>query len=488
MTSLGLDFPAKSNLKVEIVRRSTASVLACLNFYVKSIIDFRQYSRQNNTMLIDLVNIRNCMFNLEIIFSNPVSNMEEPMTAKIYLDNSATTPISEEVFEAALPFLRDSFGNPGSIHSLGQQSKAAVEKARKQVASLIGAKPNEIYFTPSGTYSNNVSILGRARFVEENELGKHLITSSIEHSSALSPAKQLELRGWKVDVLNVNSEGFVDLQQLQELITEETSIISIMWANNEVGTIQPIEKIAQIATKHRIFFHTDAVQAAGKIKIDTSRIAVDSLSITGHKLHAPKGVGVLYVREGVEISPIIFGGGQERGLGPGTESVANIVGLGAAAEHAELNYASNYEHLRAVQKIFSDKFSALPFVTLTGALDPESRIPGHLSVIVRGSIGEELVAAANSAGIYISSVSACSSGHPSHVLKELGYSQEQAGGSVRISASALNSYEECQLAAEILARVFSGQSNIEQSSNSAAEQFDRNIYKFDLQRKYSAAI
>lgn len=378
--------------------------------------------------------------------------------SKIYLDNSATTPVSEEVFEAALPYLRDAFGNPGSIHTLGQQSRQAIDKARKQVADLIGAKPHEIYFTPSGTYSNNASILGRARYVEESGFGRHIITSSIEHSSALGPAKHLAARGWKVDILEVDAEGFVNVDQIISLITEETSIISIMWANNEVGTIQPIEAIAKVAKERSIFFHTDAVQAAGKLKIDVARTEVDTLSITGHKLHSPKGIGALYVREGVELLPIVFGGGQEKGLFPGTESVANVVALGAAAEAALLEYEANYEHLRSIQKVFVEKFSELPNVTLTGALDPEKRIPGHVSVIVADAIGEEVVNAASDAGVCISSVSACSSGHPSHVLKQLGYSHEQGIGSARISASSLNSYEECQYAADILAEIFAGNS------------------------------
>ncbi len=409
---------------------------------------------------------------------------------QIYLDNSATTPVSEEVFEAALPYLKDAFGNPGSIHSLGQQSRQAVNFARKQVAELIGAKPHEIYFTPSGTYSNNASILGRARFVEENGLGRHLITSGIEHSSALGPAKHLQSRGWKVDVLDVDAEGFIDFDQLLQLVTEETSIISIMWANNEVGTIQPVERIAKLAKERGIFFHTDAVQAAGKLKIDVSRIAVDALSITGHKLHAPKGIGALYVREGVEILPFVFGGGQEKGLFPGTESVANIVALGQAAEEASREYESNYEHLRSIQKVFVERFSALPNVTLTGPLDPEKRIPGHVSVIVHDRVGEDIVNAASEIGICISSVSACSSGHPSHVLKHLGYSQEQGFGSARISASGLNSYEECQYAAEILADIFAGKSVKSDSAHSSkvlgfpSQSHESNVARLDRHRSF----
>ncbi len=373
------------------------------------------------------------------------------MKPNIYLDNSATTPVRAQVF--AIPS-KPSFGNPSSIHHIGRNSKAAIEIARQKVADLFGVKAKEIYFTPSATYSNNVALLGRARFVEQNGLGKHIITTGIEHSSALAPVRYLETQGWKVTILDVDSEGFVDERELAKAITSETSIISIMWANNEVGTLQPIERLAQIAKAHNVFFHTDAVQAAGKVKIDLNEVSADTLSITGHKLHAPKGIGALFIREGVEILPIIFGGGQEGGLFPGTEGVSEIVALGEAAELAHSDLDANQEHLRRLQKILSDKLAALSNVNLTGALDPTKRIPGHVSVVVRGAVGEEIVEAADERGIAISSISACSGRHPSHVLKHMGYTHEEGLGSARITASVLNSVEECEVAAAILSEIF----------------------------------
>lgn len=379
------------------------------------------------------------------------------MNRNIYLDNSATTPVRPPIY--AVPS-KSCFGNPSSIHHIGRQSKAAIEIARQKVANLVGAKPHEIYFTPSATYSNNVALLGRARFVEQNGLGRHIITTGIEHSSALGPVKYLESQGWRLTILDVDSEGFVDPRDLEKAITPETSIISIMWANNEVGTVQQIDKLAKIARSHGIFFHTDAVQAAGKIKIDLSTIPADTLSITGHKLHAPKGIGVLYIRERVQILPIIFGGGQEGGLFPGTEGVAEIVALGEAAELASVHLEENQIHLRKLQKILTDKFAALPNVNLTGPLEPRKRIPGHVSVVVRGAIGEQIVEAADERGISISSVSACSGRHPSYVLKQMGYTHDEGLGSARITASVLNSAEECEVAADILADIFMNARNL----------------------------
>jgi cysteine desulfurase len=376
------------------------------------------------------------------------------MNPNIYLDNSATTPVRVEVFASMLPYQSTIYGNPSSLHHVGRQSKAAIEIARQKVADLVGAQAHEIYFTPSATYSNNIALLGRARYVEQNGLGRHLITTGIEHSSALGPAKYLETQGWKVTILDVDSEGFVDERELLKSITKETSIISIMWANNEVGTVQPIHGLARIAHEHGIFFHTDAVQAAGKIEIDLAETAADTLSLTGHKLHAPKGVGALFIREGVEILPIMFGGGQEHGLFPGTEGIAGIVALGAAAELANNEMSENQKHLRHLQKILTNKITSIPNINLTGAFDPDKRIPGHVSVVVRGAVGEELVEAADQRGIAISSVSACSGRHPSHVLKQMGYTPEEGIGSARISASILNSVTECEHASNILAEIF----------------------------------
>jgi len=404
------------------------------------------------------------------------------MKSNIYLDNSATTAVRPQV--CAVPS-KPLFGNPSSIHNIGRQSKAAIEIARQKVADLIGAKAHEIYFTPSATYSNNIALLGRARYVEQNGLGRHIITTGIEHSSALGPVKHLETQGWKVTILDVDSEGFVDERDLAKAITAETSIISIMWANNEVGTVQPIEPLAKIAKAHGIYFHTDAVQAAGKIKINLSEVSADTLSITGHKLHAPKGIGALFIREGIEILPIIFGGGQEGGLFPGTEGVSAIVALGAAAELAGSEIDANQKHLRNLQKILTDKFATLPNVNLTGALDPTKRIPGHVSVVVRGAVGEEIVEAADAHGISISSVSACSGRHPSHVLKQMGYTHDEGLGSARITASVLNSTEECEFAATVLAKIFVNANNSNTISSTNA---NANVYDFSPPSKLQAIV
>jgi cysteine desulfurase len=317
--------------------------------------------------------------------------------------------------------------------------------------------PDEIFFTPSATYSNNVALLGRARYVEEHGLGRHIITSSIEHSSVLAPIKHLQSRGWDVTILGVDSQGFVDPVDLERSIRPDTSIISIMWGNNEIGTLQPIQRIADIAKQHGVFFHTDAVQVAGKLPIDVSQTNVDALSITGHKLYAPKGIGALYIRRGVTILPVVFGGGQESGMFPGTENVANIVGLGTAAQLAadEMLSEDHLASLASIQKLFIDRLSRFSKVKLTGALDLSRRIPGHISFALPGSLGTQICEDADELGLCISSVSACSSGggHPSHVLEALGMSEKHALGAVRISAGWFNSIAECQRAVRILSNV-----------------------------------
>lgn len=378
------------------------------------------------------------------------------LSMSVYLDNSATTRVREEVLEAMQPYLCDKWGNPSSIHKLGRQARAAVDTARQQVADLIGAQASEIHFTPCGTYSNNLAILGRARYVEENGLGRHLITSCIEHSSGLGPAKHLAARGWKITYLHVDKEAFVNLDELQDSIDSSTSMISLMYANNEVGTVQPISEIARIANERSVFLHTDAVQAAGKIPLDVGTLPVQTMSLSGHKFHAPKGIGVIYIRKDAPLLPIIFGGGQERGIFPGTENLASIVAIGKAAELARLNLDENAKRLRAIQEILIAKLRTLDCVKLTGAQDLDRRIPGHISVIVQGTVGEQLVNDADFKGICISSVSACSSAgvDPSHVLSCIGFPKEEVMGSARISAGCFNTTEECESAAEILAQLF----------------------------------
>jgi len=374
----------------------------------------------------------------------------------IYLDNSATTPVRQEVVDAMIPCLRDNWGNPSSIHSFGRKAKDAINHARKQVAGLLNCDVEEVYFSPCGTLSNNVAMIGRARFAEANGMGRHLIATSIEHPSILGPAKHLEANGWNVTYLPVDAEGSVSPAELEAAITEETSIISIMWANNEIGTVQPIEQLAQIAAKRRIFFHTDAVQVPGKLPIDMDKVPASSLSLSGHKFYAPKGIGILYVRKLNNVMPVVYGGGQEMGLMPGTESVASIVAIGEAAELAHRHLISTQEQLFAMQKAIIDKVCTVDGVRLTGALDLHKRLPGHVSVAFPGVEGEALVMRADLRGVCVSSGSACHHGifEPSQVLKAIGLSDREARGSMRISAGSFNTLEECNKAADILVEVF----------------------------------
>jgi cysteine desulfurase len=295
--------------------------------------------------------------------------------------------------------------------------------------------------------------MGRAKYVEERNLGRHAITTSIEHSSALSPAKHLRSLGWDVTVLGVNQEGIIDLKELTKAIRPETSIISVMWVNNEIGSVQPVEQIAEIARARGIYFHCDAIQAAGRIPIDVKKVQVDTLSLSGHKFYAPKGIGVLYVREGVRVNPLVLGGGQEHGLFPGTESVANIVGIGEAAHQISKEVLINESHLRDLQKVLIGRLTRYGSVRLTGPRDLSQRIPGHVSIVITGARGAELVDEASTRGVYVSSVSACSSGggSPSHVLKSIGLDDDEALGALRISAGRFNTEAEVRKAADVIA-------------------------------------
>jgi cysteine desulfurase len=373
----------------------------------------------------------------------------------IYLDNSATTQVRQEVIDAMLPYLSRSWGNPSSIHALGRGSKDAVTVARNQVAALLNCDADEIYFSSCGTLSNNCALLGRARFAEANGRGRHLITTRIEHPSVIGPCQYLESQGWKVTYLTVSREGFVSLKELEKHTKSETSIISVMWANNEVGTIQDIASLAGFAAERDIFFHTDAVQAAGKIPIDLKTVPISALALSGHKFHAPKGVGILYVRKLQNIMPIVFGGGQEMGIVPGTEGLSNIVALGKAAEIARLELAQNREKLLEFSKIFKQHLSQVDGLTFTGASLLTERLPGHISFVLPGLEGEAIVMRADLKGLCISSGSACHKGiiEPSSVLKSLGLSDDQAKGSIRISASSFNTVEECTQAVELLTSI-----------------------------------
>jgi cysteine desulfurase len=388
----------------------------------------------------------------------------------IYLDNSATTRVHPKVVEAMVPYLDEKWGNPSSIHGAGQEAKTAVQTARQQLALLLNCHPDEIYFAPSGTHANNVAILGRARFAEANNHGRHFITSTIEHPAVMGPAKFLESQGWEVDYLPVDKEGFVEPAQLAAAITNETSIISIMWANNEIGTVEPITELAQIAADKEIYFHTDAIQIAGKLPIDLNKVPVSTLSVSGHKLHAPKGIGALIVRKGVNVMPLVFGGGQEQGLFPGTEALANIVGLGFAAEICRQDLDNNADTLRKFQQVFVDELSKVSNVRLTGPTDLKYRLPGHVSFTIEGVEGEAMVVRAALQDICISSGSACHQGmiEPSHVLRAIGMSESQAKGSVRISCSRFNSLQECKDAAKLLVDILDGITPAKQTGTAIA--------------------
>lgn len=373
----------------------------------------------------------------------------------IYLDNSATTAVRTEVREAMLPFLGDEGGNPSSVHKPGRTARKAVDQAREQVARLLNCDPPEVYFSPCATYSNNVAIIGRARFAEANGHGKHLITSNIEHPSCLGPAKYLEGQGWRVTYLEVDRHGLIYPDQLMKAITAETSIISLMWANNEIGALFPTAEMAAIARERKIYFHNDAVQIPGKLRIDTKELGVDTLSLSGHKFYAPKGIGILFKRADVQVQPITWGGGQEQSLFPGTESVSNIVGIGVAAQLAHEELTDNVPHLRAMQQILMDAFKQIDGVRITGPQDIEQRLPGHVSVVVPGIEGEAAVVQADIKGLFISSASACHKGikQPSHVVSALGIDNELAMGSLRISAGRFNTENECRQAAGTLTAI-----------------------------------
>jgi cysteine desulfurase len=377
---------------------------------------------------------------------SPNGNSNLAMT--IYLDNSATTQVRQEVIDAMLPYLSQHWGNPSSVHTLGKNAKAAVDAAREQVALLLNCKSEEISFTACGTNSNNVALLGRARFLAANNAGKHLITSQIEHPSVFGPAKYLESQGWSVTYLPVNREGFVDSKQLQSAITPQTSMISIVWANNEIGTVQRIEELAKLAQDREIYFHTDAVQVPGKLAMDLAKVPISALSLSAHKFYAPKGVGVSFLRSGTNVMPIEFGGGQEKGLFPGTESVANIVAVGKAAELARIELSAAQEKLIVMQTHLWKELAKLPQIKFTGALDLKHRLPGHVSFIVEGAQGESLVLRCDLQGLCVSSGSACHQGiiEPSHVLKAIGLGGPEGLGSLRVSFGKGNTMEECKIA------------------------------------------
>lgn len=366
-----------------------------------------------------------------------------------YFDNSATTKLDPKVLKSMMPFLKENYGNPSSIYSLGRKSKDAIENAREQVAKSLGCKRKDIFFTSSGSESDNWAIKGVA--LANKEKGKHIITTNIEHHAVLHTCEYLEKQGFEVTYLPVKENGIVDINKVKKAIKKDTILISVMYANNEIGTIQPIEEIGRIAKEKGIYFHTDAVQAVGNLEIDLEDLDVDLLTLSGHKLNGPKGVGVLYIRDGVKIDNLIHGGGQERGKRASTENVANIVGLGTAIELATDNIKKKKKHLiKLREKCIEGIMDKIPDTILNG--DKEKRLPGNVNVCFRYIEGESILLMLDQLGICASSGSACTSGslEPSHVLLAIGLKHEVAHGSLRLSFSKDNTEKEVEYLLEVL--------------------------------------
>ena len=373
---------------------------------------------------------------------------------RIFLDHAATTPADPRVVEAMLPYFSDSFGNPSSIHSLGLETRTAVAEAREKVASLIGAASDEIIFTSGGTEADNLAIKGVA--LANAHKGKHIVTTRIEHHAVEESCRYLEKQGIKVTHVAVDHDGLVDPREVERAVTPETILISVMHANNEVGTIQPIAEISRVARSRGIYFHTDAVQTVGHIPAKVDDLGVDLLAISAHKLYGPKGVGVLYVRKGTRIVPFMHGGGQERGLRATTENVPGIVGFGKAAEIAQAEMDAESKHVtRLRDKLIKGLLERIPQVRLNG--HPTQRLPNNVNISVASVEGESLAVSLDLEGIAVSTGSACSSEamEPSHVLTAMGVPVELARGSLRSSLGKKNTDEEIDRVLEAFPRIVS---------------------------------
>jgi cysteine desulfurase len=368
----------------------------------------------------------------------------------IYLDNAASTQIHDDVLNSMLPFLKEQYGNPSSIHRYGRLTRKAIHKARKQIASLINADPSEILITSGGTESNNTALSGICSQFPSSQI----ITSSIEHDAILEPCKKLISNGFQVDYLSVDKFGMINLSDLEKIISKNTSLVSVMFGNNEVGTIQPIIEIAKICHEHKILFHTDAVQAVGKLHVDVKELDVDLLSISSHKLHGPKGIGALYIKNGVKLDPLILGGGQEFRLRSGTENVASIVGFGQACEIAQNHLVENILSLKKLQTLLVEKvLDQIPETTFNG--HSEFRLSNNAHFTFLGVNGEDLIIKLDEYGIAASTGSACSvnTQKASHVLKSMGFSLEQITGSLRLTVGIFNTENEINETVNILKKV-----------------------------------
>lgn len=357
----------------------------------------------------------------------------------VYADNSATTQVSPEVLEAMMPYFKEKYGNPSSIYTIGREAAAELLGYREKIAGLLGAKANEIYFTGSGSEADNFAIKGAAR--ANAKKGKHLITTVFEHHAVLNTMKSLEKEGFEVTYLQVNSDGLISPEQLEEAIRPDTTLVSMMYANNEIGTILPIKELAAVAKAHGVLFFTDAVQAVGNIPVNVKDLGVDMLSLSGHKIHAPKGIGLLYIKSGTRVLNLIDGGGQERGKRGGTENLAYIAGLAKALEIA-IEKLPDMERVKKLRDRLIKEISKIPYSVINGSLT--ERLPGNVNAAFEFIEGESLLLTLDHEGICASTGSACSSNslEPSHVLLSIGLPVEKAHGSLRISLSHENTDED----------------------------------------------
>ena len=368
----------------------------------------------------------------------------------IYLDNSATTKIKTEVLNEMMPYLTTEYGNASSLYSIGRKARKAIEKARGQIAELINCNPHEIYFTGSGSESDNTALKGFA--YANKEKGNHIITSKIEHHAILETCETLERQGFEVSYINVDENGVIKIEELENAIRPSTILISVMTANNEIGTIQPIEEISRIAHSRNIIFHTDAVQAIGNMSIDVQKMEIDMLSLSGHKINAPKGVGALYIKNGINVEKYINGGHQERNQRAGTENVAGIVGLGKACELANKNMNTHIKNLSRIRDYYLSKLKKeMPEkIRINGSM--ENRLPGNANVSFEGVDASELIFKLDEKGICVSSGSACSSGNttPSHVLTAINVPQKYLNSAIRTTFGESNTFEQVDYLVKII--------------------------------------
>jgi cysteine desulfurase len=373
-----------------------------------------------------------------------MGNIDKMVKKEIYFDNAATTPLRSEVILEMQPFMDAFYGNPSSVYAIGRESKRALNEARERIARSINARPDEIIFTSGGTEADNLAILGVAR--ANHKRGNHIITSKIEHKAVLSACAALEEEGFRITYLDVDKFGIIDLAQLESEICMETILISIMHSNNEIGTIQPMDKISELSVSRGAYLHTDAVQSIGNISVDVNSPKVDLLTLSSHKIYGPKGVGALYVRKGTPIKPLVFGGYQERSLRPGTENVLGIVGFGKAAEIASKELIENQKYIFSLRDYALKKLEfAFPYGNLNG--HPDRRLPGNLNFSFTIVAGETVIMMLDAVGICASTGSACASGSTdaSHVLLAIGLSQFEAQSAVRFSLGKFNTKEEIDI-------------------------------------------